>query len=229
MRHRTRGKHRRITTRGNHRAQTHHLRATATATATLGVAAGVVLASTNTAQADPNWAPIIACESGGNATAQNPSSTASGLFQFLDSSWIAYGGSKYASRAKDATPAQQYEIANRAYAQSGLTPWTASQGCWGGKISTNPAAKHAAPITPTSALPASTTAPKHAKPEPQPHPSAQLAEIPADGTYTVVPGDTLSGIAADHGIASWEIVAERNRTIIPNPDLIYPGQQISLR
>ena len=133
MNHVTHAKHRRITTGGKHRAQTHHLRDAAAATATLGVAAGVILASGNTAHADLDWAPIIACESGGNPTAQNPSSTASGLFQFLDTSWIAYGGGTYARRAKDATPAQQYEIANRAYAQSGLTPWTASKGCWGGK------------------------------------------------------------------------------------------------
>ncbi|MDQ3827226.1 MAG: LysM peptidoglycan-binding domain-containing protein [Actinomycetota bacterium] len=47
--------------------------------------------------------------------------------------------------------------------------------------------------------------------------------------YTVVPGDTLSGIAAAHGIEPWQILAERNRTTIPNPDLIYPGQRVSLR
>lgn len=219
----------RCTTRGKHRAQTHHLRNAATTTATLGVAAGVVLASTSTAHADPNWTPLISCESGGNPTAQNPSSTASGLFQFLDTSWIAYGGGKYASRAKYATPAQQYEIANRAYAQSGLTPWTASQSCWGGKISTNPAPKHAAPDKPTTPLLASTKAPKHAKPAPQLKKPAQFAEISADGLYTVVPGDTLSRIAADHGIDPWEILAERNRATVPNPNLIYPGQQLSLR
>lgn len=229
MHNRTRSKHRRITKRGKHRAQTHHLRATATVTATLGVAAGVVLASTNTAYADPNWAPIIACESGGKPTAQNRSSTASGLFQFLDSSWIAYGGGKYANRAKDATPMQQYEIANRAYAQSGLTPWTASRGCWGDKISTNAAPKHAAPDKSTSPLPVSITASRHAKPEPPSHQPARPVEIPADGMYTVVPGDTLSGIAADHGIESWELLAERNRATIPNPNLIYPGQRLIMR
>ena len=222
-------KHRRITTRGKHRAQTHPPRGAATTTATLTVAAGVVLASTNVAHADPDWAPIIACESGGNPSAQNPSSTASGLFQFLDTSWIAYGGGKYASRAKYATPEQQYEIANRAYAQSGVTPWNASKSCWGGKIGTNAAPKHAAPDKPTAPLPPSTTAPKHAKPEPDATKPLQLAEIPADGMYTVVSGDTLFGIATAHGIESWEILAERNRVTVPNPNLIYPGQRLNLR
>lgn len=229
MNHVTHAKHRRITTGGKHRAQTNHLRDAAAATATLGVAAGVILASGNPAYADPDWAPIIACESGGNPTVQNPSSTASGLFQFLDTSWIAYGGGKYARRAKYATPAQQYEIANRAYSQSGLTPWTASKGCWGGKVSANAAPKHAAPDKPATAGPASTAAPKHAKPEPNPTKPAQHAEMPADGMYTVVPGDTLSGIAVAHGIEPWQILAEANRATLPDPNLIYSGQRISLR
>lgn len=217
MHHVTYAKHRRITTGGKHRAQTHHFRDAAAATATLSVAAGVILASANTAHADPDWAPIIACESGGNPTAQNPSSTASGLFQFLDTSWIAYGGGKYARRARYATPTQQYEIANRAYAQSGLTPWTASKSCWGGKVSANAAPKHAAPDKTAAPGPPSTATPKHAKPELNP------------SVYTVVPGDTLSGIAVTHGIESWQALAEVNRATIPDPNLIYPGQRISLR
>jgi resuscitation-promoting factor RpfA len=47
--------------------------------------------------------------------------------------------------------------------------------------------------------------------------------------YTVVPGDTLSGVATAHGIDSWKILAEKNRALIPNPALIYPGQRLTLR
>lgn len=35
---------------------------------------------------------VMMRESGGNITAQNPSSTASGKWQFLDSTWAGYGG-----------------------------------------------------------------------------------------------------------------------------------------
>lgn len=35
---------------------------------------------------------VLARESGGNPEAQNPSSTASGLWQFLDSTWAGFGG-----------------------------------------------------------------------------------------------------------------------------------------
>jgi LysM repeat protein len=105
----------------------------------------------------------------------------------------------------------------------------ASKNCWGGKIGTNAAPKHAAPDKPTAPLPPSTTAPKHAKPDPDATKPLQFTEIPAGGMYTVVSGDTLFGIATAHGIESWEILAERNRVTVPNPNLIYPGQRLSLR
>lgn len=62
-------------------------------------------------------------ESRGDPQAQNPSSTASGLYQFLDSSWLAYGGGQFAPRAWQATPEQQGQVAVWAYQQSGLSPW----------------------------------------------------------------------------------------------------------
>ncbi|WP_229686544.1 LysM peptidoglycan-binding domain-containing protein [Longimycelium tulufanense] len=50
---------------------------------------------------------------------------------------------------------------------------------------------------------------------------------PPDGdTYTVAPGDTLSGIAARYGL-DWRDLARTNA--LPNPDLIYPGQVLQLR
>lgn len=66
------------------------------------------------------WGCIIAHESGGNPRAVNPSSGAGGLFQFLPSSWRAYGGS---GRPQDAPVAEQWRIAYAAYARSGWSPW----------------------------------------------------------------------------------------------------------
>ncbi len=76
---------------------------------------------------------IRECESGGSYTAENPSSTASGAFQYLDSSWRSYGyAARYGvSRASMASPAQQDEAALDTLARSGTTPWNASRGCWG--------------------------------------------------------------------------------------------------
>lgn len=45
------------------------------------------------------------------------------------------------------------------------------------------------------------------------------------GTYTVQPGDTLSGIAARHGL-DWRTLAMDNG--LANPDLILPGQTLRL-
>jgi Transglycosylase-like domain len=47
---------------------------------------------------------IVRRESGGNYKAENPTSTASGKYQFLDSTWNGYGGY---SHAADAPPAVQ--------------------------------------------------------------------------------------------------------------------------
>ena len=47
----------------------------------------------------------------------------------------------------------------------------------------------------------------------------------SEGTYTVQPGDTLSGIAARLGIGDWRTLYEANRGAIgPDPNLIQPGQ-----
>jgi LysM repeat protein len=180
------------------------------ATLTAVAAVGVEVLAAGTAHADVDWGPLIRCESGGSPTAQNPSSTASGLFQFLDSSWRAYGGGKYAARAKDATVAQQYEIANHAYAMSGLNPWAASRGCWGGKVNvTKKPAPAPAPIV--------SAPPKHAEP------------IAAGSTYTVQPGDCLSEIAANAGLDDWHPFWDLNRaTIGDNPDILYAGQTLKV-
>lgn len=183
------------------------------------------------------WGPVIACESGGNPAAQNPHSTASGLFQFLDTSWIAYGGGRYAQRAKDATPEQQLEIANLAYAQSGLSPWAASRSCWQGKTSGPAAAELALKPVPAVPAPATTTAPapaaggKHASGLEAVKPALPAGPKHAadTGRRTVVAGDTLSQIAVAAGQGDWHQLYERNFAVVgSNPDLIFPGQVLDL-
>ena len=72
------------------------------------------------------------------------------------------------------------------------------------------------------------TAPPHERPHAHPQPHPQPA--PARRTYTVRPGDTLSGIAARlHVAGGWPALYERNRAVIgPDPDLIRPGQVLRL-
>ena len=49
------------------------------------------------------------------------------------------------------------------------------------------------------------------------------------GSYTVKSGDTLSKIAIAHGVSGgWRGLAKANASVISNPDLIYPGQVLTL-
>jgi len=70
---------------------------------------------------------IIAHESGGNPRAQNPTSSASGLYQFIDGTWRALGGST--AHAKDASVAEQNMIADRYVAQR-YGGWAGAQAFW---------------------------------------------------------------------------------------------------
>ena len=75
----------------------------------------------------PGAACIVTAESGDNATAQNPDSSASGLFQDLDTTWNGYDG--YA-HAKDAPVSVQIAFNRQLAATAGLSPW-AADGCPG--------------------------------------------------------------------------------------------------
>lgn len=69
---------------------------------------------------------IVACESGGDYSAQNPYSSASGAYQILDSTWMTYGGGQFASRALYGTHYQQDLIAHRIWLGSGPGAWQCS-------------------------------------------------------------------------------------------------------
>lgn len=79
---------------------------------------------------------IIRCESGGNPEAQNPVSTASGLFQFIEGTWLwvwqdLKGVEPPAPEAWQASVHDQTRAAQTLYSTRGLTPWYASKHCWG--------------------------------------------------------------------------------------------------
>lgn len=63
---------------------------------------------------------------------------------------------------------------------------------------------------------------------PRPAPTAPTA--PADQTYTVVAGDSLSKIAKKfYGDGNkWRKIHEANKDIIKNPDLIRPAQVLKI-
>lgn len=85
----------------------------------------------------------------------------------------------------------------------------------------------AAPATQEAAAPAAQAAPAAAE-----APAASVAAAApkaAAGTYTVVPGDSLSLIAAKLGVAGgYQAIAAANTDIIYNVDLIFPGQVLNI-
>lgn len=67
---------------------------------------------------------VMMCESGGNLTAENPRSSASGLWQFLASTWESVTGTPAPASAYDAET--QTAAAARLRRQSGWGQWSCS-------------------------------------------------------------------------------------------------------
>ena len=69
---------------------------------------------------------IVKCESGWKPWAKNPNSTASGLFQFIGSTW-----SRWSSPSHDVfNPYDNIDVAYKLYKAQGTSPWNASKTCW---------------------------------------------------------------------------------------------------
>lgn len=91
-----------------------------------------------------------------------------------------------------------------------------------------PAAAPAAPAAPV-AVEAPVAAPAAAPAVEAPAAAPVAAPKAAAGTYTVVPGDSLSLIAAKLGVAGgYQAIAAANTDIIYNVDLIFPGQVLTI-
>lgn len=205
--------------RGRHRAPAAPLPGARAAVVT-ALAVGLPLGLSGTASAaSPDWDPIIACESGGDPKAQNRSSSASGLYQFIDGTWAAYGGRQFAPRAKDATPTEQRIVADRAHDAEGLAPWNASRSCWAGKTAGRaeaPVPKRApkAKAAPKAKIVEQVAAPKTGR-------TARTSGLPAG--YVVKRGDTLGKLAERYGVpGGYRAIAKANR--IADPNLIIVGQ-----
>ena len=70
------------------------------------------------------WDKLAECESGGRWD-YNGSSGYDGGLQFLPSTWLAYGGDKYAQYAYQATREEQIDIAEKVRADVGYSAWPA--------------------------------------------------------------------------------------------------------
>ncbi|MEW2122227.1 transglycosylase family protein [Streptomyces sp. NPDC007259] len=191
-------------------------------------------ASAGAASADV-WEKVAACESTGNWHINNGNGYFGGL-QFTRSTWAAYGGTVYAPRADLATRDQQIAIAEKVLEGQGPGAWPvcstkAGLARGGGTPDVSPQSERTAPVatpkSPDSASPSSRA--------PQSTPRTTRAATPTTvpgkrESYTVTPGDSLSGIAADrHVRGGWQRLYAANRAVVgDDPDLIFPGQRLSL-
>lgn len=73
------------------------------------------------------------CESRNDPNAQNPTSSAKGRFQFLDSSWKYYGYKLWGSRLSEKDQysyADSTELAYFVVTLNGYKDWSSSKECW---------------------------------------------------------------------------------------------------
>ena len=194
------------------------------------------------------WDALAQCESGGNWSINTGNGFYGGL-QFTQQSWNGVGMS---GSPATATRAQQIEAGERLLAIQGWGAWPACSAKLGLYGKTGAAPTYTEPTTTVAAqsqtqqtytAPAAPVAPAapavEAPAAPAAAPAAEAPAAPAAapvaapkaaaGTYTVVPGDSLSLIAAKLGVAGgYQAIAAANTDIIYNVDLIFPGQVLTI-
>lgn len=154
---------------------------------------------TGTASAH-DWDAVAQCESSGNWSTNTGNGFYGGL-QFTQSTWNAYGGS---GSAHNASKAEQIRVAENVLAGQGVGAWPVC-----GQYLSSGVSDIAEPVA--YEAPA------------QPAAEAPVVSTLGASSYVVQAGDTLSRIAADHGI-DLAALATQVRSI----DLIFPGQVLSL-
>ncbi|MFI9360322.1 transglycosylase family protein [Kitasatospora sp. NPDC053057] len=185
-----------------------------------------------------DWDFLARCESGGRWHADTGNGYYGGL-QFDAATWRANGGLAYAPRPDAATREQQIAVAEHLAASRGLAPWPACGARAGhsGDRSNSYTGAHARdhrPAQPRPHAPAPPT-PRTERTVPADTPAATDGGANADGagvdSWTVRPGDTLGDIAQEVGSPDgWATLYALNRhTIGDDPDLILPGQVLTLR
>lgn len=229
------------------------IRRTAAALAIGGAVATTVSMPAANAVDGATWDALAQCESGGNWSINTGNGFYGGL-QFAQQSWSGVGMS---GSPATATRAQQIEAGERLLAIQGWGAWPACSAKLGLYGKTGAAPTYTEPTTVAAqsqtqqtytapaaqAAPAAVEAPAAAPAAPvapvapavEAPVAAPVAEAPvaapkaAAGTYTVVPGDSLSLIAAKLGVAGgYQAIAAANTDIIYNVDLIFPGQVLTI-
>lgn len=107
---------------GIHRRRRQHKIVAAAGTAGFAGTLALAAASPGNAATVSTWDKVATCESSGNWHINTGNGYYGGL-QFTRSTWLAYGGGRYASRADLATKSQQIAIAEKVLSSQGPGAW----------------------------------------------------------------------------------------------------------
>ncbi|TCK20063.1 transglycosylase family protein [Pseudonocardia endophytica] len=228
---RYRGKHRKPSTTGRTIART------AVAGAVAGAPLVAIVPSANAAS-DSTWDRLAQCESSGNWAANTGNGFSGGL-QFTKSTWSAFGGGQYAPVAHQASRSEQIAVAEKVLAGQGWGAWPACSKKTGASGSSTPregaassgsqsgSTSESKPESKPESKSESNQAPKTVAKKAAPKSKPAAATSSSAGSYTVRSGDTLSEIAASHGIGNWRTIQDKN-SFLNGGTLIIPGQRLAL-
>ncbi len=191
------------------------------------------------------WDRVAACESSGNWSINTGNSFYGGL-QFVQSTWVGYGGRAYAPRADLASKSQQIAVAQRVLASQGPGAWPvcsrkagltrSNGGATSSPVSSRsttraPLKATAAPkkVTKTVVKKKTYVASKSTKVTKKVNTVAPRTSTARGASITIKRGDTLSKIAARYRVSGgWKALYAANRGSISNPNLIFVGQVVRL-
>lgn len=188
------------------------------ATTVIALGAASIAIPANASSAD--WNAIARCESSGNW--HDTAGMFEGGLQFLNSTWLSYGGGKYAQHAYNATPSQQVAIAEKVLNSQGPGAWP---NCF---VSGNSSPSDSTGSRSAEQRSSVEKAPVKTYKAPEKVQSAPKNDVHTTFTYRVKEGDTLSFIGWYFNV-DWHKIYKTNKKVIGNnPNLIFPGEVLTI-
>lgn len=187
------------------------------------------------AHADTDWDALARCESGGD-WAINTGNGFSGGLQFTPSTWRAFGGS---GNAEDASRSEQIAVAERVKAAQGMTAWptcsrrtgqtdsSPNSGSSGSSSDDSGSSRRSSSSDDSGSSRHSGSSHRSGSSDDADSSVRRASTHSSTGSYTVRAGDTLSSIAASQG-TTWRAIAQGNPDVLSDPNLIFPGQTLSM-
>ncbi|WP_306991951.1 transglycosylase family protein [Amycolatopsis thermophila] len=212
--------------RGKHRKMSPAARNIArVAVAGIAVGTPLAIAATPAQASSVNWDAIAQCESGGNWSTNTGNGFYGGL-QFTASTWKAYGGT---GSPQNASREEQIAVAERVLQGQGIGAWPVC-GKKAGSSASYKGSNTKGSTPKKSTAPKQSTTPKAAPKKSTPAPAVSVPSSNPNGDYTIMAGDTLSGIAKKFNVeGGYQKLQELNSKYISNPNLILVGQKIATK